>query len=287
MVRRWTLALVAGLLPGLVVAQETKTSGSAPPKQERKASGQKTPPTAKPATAQPSPAPAAKPATEGPAAPAAAAPPSGSPPALAGQKERVSYAIGMDIGGQFRKQSMDLDVALLVQGLKDAFSGGTTLLTEQEARTAMNELRTQMMQKEQEARRVAGEKNQKEGDAFLAQNKTKEGVVTLESGLQYKVLTAGTGPKPTLEDTVVCNYRGTLLDGTEFDSSYKRGEPATFPVKGLIKGWTEALQLMPTGSKWQLFIPSQLAYGLRGPGAIGPNATLLFELELLSIKPKS
>ena len=134
----------------------------------------------------------------------------------------------------------------------------------------------------------AGDANKKEGEAFLAANKGKDGVVTLPSGLQYKILTAGTGPKPTASDSVVCNYRGTLINGTEFDSSYKRGQPATFPVTGVIKGWTEALQLMPVGSKWQLFIPSDLAYGERGAGAdIGPNSTLIFEVELLSIEDKS
>jgi FKBP-type peptidyl-prolyl cis-trans isomerase FklB len=133
----------------------------------------------------------------------------------------------------------------------------------------------------------AGETNKKQGDAFLAANKGKEGVVTLPSGLQYKILSAGTGPKPATSDSVVCNYRGTLIDGTEFDSSYKRGQPATFPVGGVIKGWTEALQLMPVGSKWQLFVPSELAYGERGTGAdIGPNAVLIFEVELLSIQDK-
>jgi FKBP-type peptidyl-prolyl cis-trans isomerase len=134
----------------------------------------------------------------------------------------------------------------------------------------------------------AGDINKKAGEDFLAQNKTKEGVVALPDGLQYKILKAGNGPKPAPTDSVVCNYRGTLLDGTEFDSSYKRGQPATFPVSGVIKGWTEAVQLMPVGSKWQLFIPAELAYGNRGAGAdIGPNATLIFEVELLSIQNKA
>jgi FKBP-type peptidyl-prolyl cis-trans isomerase FklB len=134
---------------------------------------------------------------------------------------------------------------------------------------------------------AAGGTNKQAGDAFLAANKSKEGVVTLPSGLQYKILKAGTGPKPTVSDSVVCNYRGTLLDGKEFDSSYKRGQPATFPVGRVIKGWTEALQLMPVGSKWQLFIPSDLAYGASGAGGdIGPNATLIFEVELISIQGK-
>src|SRR6201996_6499938 len=137
-------------------------------------------------------------------------------------------------------------------------------------------------------RKAMAETNKKDGAAFLAANATKEGVVTLPSGLQYKILTAGTGPKPTASDSVVCNYRGTLLDNTEFDSSYKRGQPATFAVGQVIKGWTEALQLMPVGSKWQLFIPKDLAYGERGQGPdIGPNATLIFEVELLSIQGKS
>ncbi len=135
--------------------------------------------------------------------------------------------------------------------------------------------------------KLAGDANQKEGAAFLAANKTKEGVVTTSSGLQYKILKQGDGPKPTATDSVVCNYKGTLINGTEFDSSYKRGQPATFPVNGVIKGWTEALQLMPTGSKWQLFVPADLAYGARGAGQdIGPNATLIFEVELLSIQAK-
>jgi FKBP-type peptidyl-prolyl cis-trans isomerase len=141
--------------------------------------------------------------------------------------------------------------------------------------------------KQQEKMKVAGEMNKKESVEFLAANKAKDGVVTLPSGLQYKILTAGTGPKPTASDTVVCNYRGTLISGTEFDSSYKRGQPASFPVNGVIKGWTEALQLMPVGSKWQLFVPSDLGYGDRGAGAdIGPGATLIFEVELLSIQSK-
>jgi len=144
------------------------------------------------------------------------------------------------------------------------------------------------VKKNQEAKmQLAGDANKKEGDAFLAANKTKEGVVTLPSGLQYKILTAGTGPKPTAADSVVCNYKGTLINGKEFDASSKHGGPATFPVGGVIKGWTEALQLMPVGSKWQLFVPADLAYGQRGAGGdIGPGATLIFEVELLSIKAK-
>jgi FKBP-type peptidyl-prolyl cis-trans isomerase FklB len=151
------------------------------------------------------------------------------------------------------------------------------------------QLQKEMQEKQQAKAAAEGDANKKEGDAFLAANKTKEGVVTLPSGLQYKILKEGNGPRPTASDSVVCNYKGTLINGTEFDSSYKRGEPATFPVTGVIKGWTEALQLMPVGSKWQLFIPPDLAYGPRGTpgGPIGPNATLIFEVELISIKDKN
>jgi FKBP-type peptidyl-prolyl cis-trans isomerase FklB len=160
-------------------------------------------------------------------------------------------------------------------------------MTEDEARATLVQLQTDLQSKQEEKMKQAGDNNKKEGDAFLAANKSKPGVVTLPSGLQYKIVKEGTGPKPSASDTVVCNYRGTLINGTEFDSSYKRGEPASFPVSGVIKGWTEALQLMPVGSKWELYIPPDLAYGARGAGAdIGPNTTLLFEVELLSIQGK-
>jgi len=150
------------------------------------------------------------------------------------------------------------------------------------------DLQTEMRAKQAQATKELAEKNKQAGEAFLAENKKKDGVVTLPSGLQYKILKAGDGPKPSAEDTVVCQYRGTLIDGKEFDSSYKHNQPATFPVNRVIKGWTEALQLMPTGSKWQLFIPPDLGYGDRGAGAdIPPDATLIFEVELVSIKPKS
>ena len=195
--------------------------------------------------------------------------------------------MGMNFGAGLRKQSIDIDPAILARGLRDAFSNGKTLLTEDEARAILTQLQSDLRKKQQDLAQQAGDANKKEGMAFLAANKTKDGIVTLPSGLQYKVLQAGAGPKPAPTDTVVCNYRGTLLDTTEFDSSYKRGQPATFPVNGVIKGWTEALQLMPVGSKWQLFIPAELAYGERGAGGqIGPNATLIFEVELLSIQGK-
>ncbi len=212
--------------------------------------------------------------------------------AFKSRKEKFSYALGMNIGnglGQnLKKQSVEYDQNLVVEGLKDSLSGGKTLLTPEEAQAVLKEVQVEMQKEQQEKAKAAAEKDKADGQAFLAANKDKEGVVTLPSGLQYKILTEGTGPKPAADDAVVCNYRGTLIDGKEFDSSYKRGEPATFPVKGVIKGWTEALQLMPVGSKWQLFIPPDLAYGERGAGAdIAPNSTLVFEVELVSIKEKN
>ena len=215
------------------------------------------------------------------ATPATAA---GSSP-LATEKDKRSYAIGMNIGESLKMDNMDLDPNILTQALKDAMTGGKLLLTDAESKEIITRLRAEVMAKRQAEIQQKGEANKAAGQQFLAANKSKEGVVALPSGLQYKILKEGTGPKPTSTDTVVCNYRGTLIDGTEFDSSYKRGEPATFPVNGVIKGWTEALQLMPVGSKWQLYIPSDLAYGERGAGAdIAPNSTLIFDVELLSIK---
>jgi len=240
------------------------------------------------------------PAAKSPQAPAAGAqkasaakpsqpakPKSQSPLVLKTDKDKVSYALGMNLGANLKRDSVDIDTAIFVRALKDTVAGGKTLLTDSEARAALTQLQTVVRNKQMEKMKVAGEANKKEGDSFLAANKTKDGIVTLPSGLEYKILTQGTGPKPAATDTVVCNYRGTLINGTEFDSSYKRGQPATFPVTGVIKGWTEALQLMPVGSKWQLFLPAELAYGERGPSPeIGPNSTLVFEVELLSIQAK-
>ena len=208
--------------------------------------------------------------------------------ALKDQKEKLSYALGMDVARTLRRQSIEIDPAVFNKGLDDTYSGGKMLLSDEEARTLITDMQNDLRKKAEDARLQAGETNKKAGEAFLAENKKASGVVALPSGLQYRVLKAGEGKKPTLDDTVVCQYRGTLIHGKEFDSSYKRNQPATFPVKGVIKGWTEALQLMPVGSKWQLFIPSDLAYGERGAGAdIGPNSTLIFEVELVSIKDKS
>jgi FKBP-type peptidyl-prolyl cis-trans isomerase FklB len=192
----------------------------------------------------------------------------------------------MKIGTDLQKQGVAAAVnpTIAARGFKDALGGSKSLLTDDEIKAALTQLRNDINQQQQAKAQEASGPNRKEGEAFLATNKAKEGVVTLPSGLQYKILTAGTGPKPAATDTVTCNYRGTLLNGKEFDSSYKRGHPESFPVSGVIKGWTEALQLMPVGSKWQLFIPADLAYGDRGAGAdIAAGDTLIFEVELLSI----
>ncbi|MGA8538360.1 MAG: FKBP-type peptidyl-prolyl cis-trans isomerase [Terriglobales bacterium] len=248
--------------------------------------------------------PASTPAATTPAAPAATTqkkatasatakkPGTAAPAALTTKKDKFSYALGMNIGtglgAQLKKQSVEVDWNLVAQGIKDVAAGSKTRLTQEEAQAVVTEMQNEVRKEQQEKMQEAGAKNKTEGGAFLAANKSKEGVVTLPDGLQYKILTEGKGPKPTATDSVVCNYRGTLINGTEFDSSYKRGQPATFGVGQVIKGWTEALQLMPVGSKWQLYIPSSLAYGERGAGAdIGPDATLIFEVELLSIVDKN
>ena len=200
-------------------------------------------------------------------------------------KDKVSYSIGLDIGKNFKSQSIDINPDILVKGIKDAVSESKPLMTDEEIRDTMTNFRNEMKTKHEDRMREAAEKNKKEGEAFLAENKTKEGVVTLPSGLQYKVISEGKGDNPKPTDMVTVNYRGTLIDGTEFDSSAKHGhgEPATFKVGGVIPGWTEALQLMKPGSKWQLFVPSSLAYGERGAGGIiGPNATLIFDVELVT-----
>jgi FKBP-type peptidyl-prolyl cis-trans isomerase FklB len=207
-------------------------------------------------------------------------------PALKDTKDKVSYSIGLDIGNTFKKQKMEINADVLAAGVKDALSGANPLLTPDEMRTVMTQFSNDMREKAATASKEAGEKNTKEGEKFLAENKTKPGVKTTASGLQYLVEKEGSGTAPKETDTVTVNYRGTLIDGTEFDSSYKRGEPATFPVNRVIKGWTEALQLMKPGGKYKLFIPANLAYGPSGAGGdIGPNATLIFEVELLSAKP--
>ncbi|HKO05789.1 MAG TPA: FKBP-type peptidyl-prolyl cis-trans isomerase [Candidatus Acidoferrales bacterium] len=239
-----------------------------------------------PAAAQGSAAgtPAQAPAVNTPGTPATPGQPA---PAFPNKKDQVSYALGMSMGSNLRRESVDVDPEIVLQGLKDSLAGGKTLMTDDEARTALVQLNNEVKARGEARRREAAEANRAAGDAYRAANKTKEGVVTLPSGLQYKILTEGTGPKPAISDTVKCNYRGALIDGTEFDSSYNAGQPASFPLNRVIKGWTAALQLMPVGSKWQLVIPPDLAYGPNGNGPlIGPNATLVFEVELLSIEGK-
>lgn len=202
-------------------------------------------------------------------------------------RDKVGYSVGMDIGSNLKDLSVDMNPDMLARGIKDAFSGDKPLMTDQEMSGIMENFKKDVMAKRREHSKVLAEKNKKEGAAFLAENSKKEGVVTLPSGLQYRVIKEGTGEKPKLTDSVTTHYRGTLIDGTEFDSSYSRGKPATFPVKGVIPGWTEALQLMKVGSKWEVFVPAGLAYGERGAGrSVGPNSALIFDIELLSIAEK-
>jgi FKBP-type peptidyl-prolyl cis-trans isomerase len=211
---------------------------------------------------------------------------------LADDKSRISYAIGMMTGGQWKAQDIDFDPAIYEQGIKDVLAGGATLLTQDEAKQVIDAFKKTYMAKQQQKRTEMLVKNKSEGDAFLTTNKLSPGIkllsVTLPNGqtseLQYLVITNGTGPIPTANDVVSVNYRGTLLDGTEFDSSYKRNEPTSFPVGGVIRGWTQALENMPIGSKWKLFIPSELAYGEQGNRGIPPNSVLIFEVELLGIQ---
>ncbi len=206
-------------------------------------------------------------------------------PELKSDKEKISYSIGMDIGGNLKRGSVEVDPDLLARGLKDSYVGGKTLLTEDQARQAIADFQKTLAAKQAETMKILSEKNKADGEKFLEENAKKEGVKVLPSGLQYKEITPGQGKSPKIADNVTTHYKGTLIDGTEFDSSYRRGQPVTFPVSGVIAGWTEALQLMKEGAKWQLFVPSRLAYGERAAGqVIGPNATLVFEVELISVK---
>ena len=271
------LSALGVLLPAIPAAAQTATSASQAPSSA-------TPTAAAPAAkTQRAPATTAKPGQASGTTGAKSA----TPLTLKTQKDKSSYAVGLGLGKSLKRDGVDVDPAIVSRGLRDALAGGKTLLTDDEVKTTMTAVQADVRKRQEAKLQVAGETNKQEGEAFLATNKTQDGVVALPSGLQYKVLKEGTGPKPAATDSVVCNYRGTLLNNTEFDSSYKRGQPITLPVNGVIKGWTEALQLMPVGSKWQLFVPSELAYGARGAGGgIGPNATLVFEIELLSIQAK-
>lgn len=212
-----------------------------------------------------------------------------APPAatvLKDVKQKASYGIGLDIGRNMKRQSVEIDPEVLVQGIRDGLGGGKALLTDEQIAEAMDAFKAEVLTRQKEVARTLGDTNKKEGEAFQAANAKKEGVKVLSSGLQYRVLKSGSGKSPKATDTVTTHYTGTLIDGTVFDSSVKRGQPASFPVNGVIKGWTEALQLMKVGDKWQLVIPAELAYGdhPRPGGPIPPNATLIFEVELLGIQ---
>jgi FKBP-type peptidyl-prolyl cis-trans isomerase FklB len=203
------------------------------------------------------------------------------PPQLKDLKDKASYSIGLNFGFNFQRQNVDLNTDAFAAGFKDAMTGRKPLLTEQEVRDTLIAFESDLQQKQT----AVGKKNAADGEKFLTDNKSKEGVKATATGLQYKVLKEGSGAQPKPSDTVTVNYRGTLVDGTEFDSSYKRGQPASFPVGGVIPGWTEALQLMKVGSKYQLFIPAKLAYGEQGRPGIPPNSLLIFEVELMDVKP--
>jgi FKBP-type peptidyl-prolyl cis-trans isomerase FkpA/FKBP-type peptidyl-prolyl cis-trans isomerase FklB len=203
---------------------------------------------------------------------------------LTTEKQKISYMVGMDVGRNLTQIKDEIEVDVLVRGLRDAIAGGEMQMTDEEANTVKQAFMQSMQAKATEERTAAAAKNRTDGEAFLAANRSKSGVQTTESGLQYQVMTQGTGEKPGPTSKVKVHYVGTLIDGTKFDSSIDRGTPAEFALNGVIKGWTEALQLMPVGSKYKLFVPSDLAYGEQGtPGPIGPNSTLIFEVELLEI----
>jgi UDP-GlcNAc:undecaprenyl-phosphate/decaprenyl-phosphate GlcNAc-1-phosphate transferase len=207
------------------------------------------------------------------------------PQVFKSEKEKVSYGIGVQVMRNFKQQGLEVDIDLIIKGMRDVLSGGKLLMTDEDLRKTMISVQNELRLKQKQTRRMAVVDNKKEGDTFLAENKKKDGVVALPSGLQYKILKAGDGGRPTDADTVECHYQGTLINGSVFDSSDLGGQPAILEVKALIPGWREALKLMPVGSKWQLFIPPQLAYGDRGEGGIiGPNSTLILEVELLAIK---
>jgi FKBP-type peptidyl-prolyl cis-trans isomerase len=265
--KRMGMAVLAlGLMACGVRAQQTPANAPAAPPAKTPAS-----------------APAKAPATTPGKAPAGQAPAAAS--AFKNQKEKLSYAIGLEMGKGVRTQGIDVDPALLTQGLNDALSGGKPRMSDEELKQVITALQQDLRQKQTASQQAAGAENKAKGDAYLAENAKKEGVVALPDGLQYKILTAGQGKKPAESDTVLCNYKGTFIDGTEFDSSTQAGKPVPFEVKNVIPGFKEVLQLMPVGSKWQVFIPSTLGYGERGAGSvIGPNSALIFEIELVGIQ---
>jgi len=199
-------------------------------------------------------------------------------------RDKVNYSIGVNFINNIKLQGVEIDLDLVMQGMKDAHSGGKLLLSDDEIRKGISKYHVAARQKRSLTAARTAEENKKAGDAFLDENARKEGIKVLPSGLQYKVLTTGDGKKPGDTDTVECHYRGTLINGAEFDNSYRNGKSSTLKMSEVIPGWREALKLMPVGSKWQLFVPPQLAYGERGSGRIGPNTTLIFEIELLAVK---
>jgi FKBP-type peptidyl-prolyl cis-trans isomerase len=207
-------------------------------------------------------------------------------PALKTQQDKINYGIGVGVARNFKNQGIEANLDLVIRGMRDTLSGGPLMMTEEELAKVMGAFQQELRQKQARAAAATAEKNKKEGEAFLAENAKKEGIKALPSGLQYHILKAGNGKIPSSADSVECHYRGYFIDGKEFDNSYKRGEPATFKVQGgVISGWTEALKIMPVGSKWQVFLPPLLAYGEKGAGSqIEPNKTLIYEIELLAIK---
>jgi len=282
--RKTTAYTLAALASGIFVLGAAHAQQTVPPAAQGTTSATPAPKSAQNPPAKPAASQATKPGTSS----TSTKKPAPAPLVLKTDKDKASYAYGLNMGKGMKRDSVDLDPSIFYRGMKDGLAGGKSLLTDDEARAVITAFQTALRKEQQERMQALGEANKKAADAFFAENKNKEGVVTLPSGLQYKILQAGDGPKPAATDTVVCNYKGSLLDNTEFDSSAKHGQPLTIPVNQVMRGWTEALQLMTVGSKWQLFIPPDLAYGMRGQPAanIGPNAALVFEIELLSIRPK-
>jgi FKBP-type peptidyl-prolyl cis-trans isomerase len=270
---RWMMTIVLASLVGTAVGQEASPANNGEPTPSGKPQAEAAAPCkTDPEAATPKPAAA----TTSPTA----------EPTIQSRKDKISYAFGVDLGRDLRNQKNDLNIDLLLRALKDSLAEKPLLMTDDEVTATLKQLETEQKQDYEHARKMIAEKNRRAGEAFFSENAKKEGVVTLPSGLQYKILKKGDGKTPTLDDKVVCQYKGTLLDGTEFDSSEKRGHAVALPVKGIMPGWTQALQMMPAGSKWQLFIPPQLAYGEKIVNGIGPNAMLIFEVEVVSIEDK-
>ncbi len=205
--------------------------------------------------------------------------------ALTTDMDKLSYSIGSDLGKNFKRQGIEINASIMARGIQDGMSGGTLLLTEQQMKDVLNTFQKNLMAKRTAEFNKKADENKTKGETFLSENKAKPGVVTLTDGLQYKIITAGTGVKPTKDDTVTVEYTGRLINGEVFDSTEKTGKPATFKLSQVIPGWTEALQLMPSGSTWEVYVPSNLAYGQRSVGGpIGPNETLVFNIHLISVK---